>query len=122
MGHGIIKGLDHVGSTRGGEWHTFGELIERGLSAEEAGKRKNLFWGVDGYPLVAESAEAQKTLEQLAKAIERDDMIAAAFRINHEEVGVIPLHQQSLSWGVSKKVKIVQRADNQILFYWATME
>jgi phage/plasmid-like protein (TIGR03299 family) len=77
MGHGIIKGLDHVGSTRGGEWHTFGELIERGLSAEEAGKRKNLFWGVDGYPLVAESAEAQKTLEQLAKAIERDDMIAA---------------------------------------------
>ena len=42
-------------------------------------------------------------------------MIAEAFRINHEEAGVIPLHQQSLVWGVSKKVKIVQRADNQIL-------
>jgi peptide/nickel transport system substrate-binding protein len=52
----------------------------------------------------------------------RDDLIAEAFRINHQEAGVIPLHQQSLSWGVSKKVKIVQRADNQILFYWATME
>ena len=36
----------------------------------------------------------------------------------HEEAGIIPLHQQSLAWGVSKKVKIVQRADNQILFYW----
>jgi peptide/nickel transport system substrate-binding protein len=52
----------------------------------------------------------------------RDAMIAEAFRINHEECGIIPLHQQSLAWGVSKKVKIVQRADNQILFYWATME
>ncbi len=52
----------------------------------------------------------------------RDELIAEAFRINHEEAGVIPLHQQLLSWGVSKKVNIVQRADNQILFYWATMQ
>jgi peptide/nickel transport system substrate-binding protein len=52
----------------------------------------------------------------------RDDMIAEAFRICHEEAGVIPLHQQSLIWGVSKKVQIVQRADNQILFYWAKLE
>ena len=41
-------------------------------------------------------------------------------RINHEEAGVLPLHQQSLAWGVSKKVKIVQRPDNQILLYWVT--
>ena len=40
-------------------------------------------------------------------------MIAQAFRIIHDEAGLIPLHQQSLVWGVSKKVKIVQRADNQ---------
>jgi peptide/nickel transport system substrate-binding protein len=52
----------------------------------------------------------------------RDEMIYEAFKLNHDETGVIPLHQQSLAWGVSKKVKIVQRADNQILFYWATME
>jgi peptide/nickel transport system substrate-binding protein len=52
----------------------------------------------------------------------RDDMIYEAFKINHDEAGVIPLHQQSLAWGVSKKVKIIQRADNQILFYWATVE
>jgi peptide/nickel transport system substrate-binding protein len=52
----------------------------------------------------------------------RDALIADAFRINHEECGIIPLHQQSLAWGVSRKVKIVQRADNQILFYWANME
>ena len=34
----------------------------------------------------------------------------------------IPLHQQALAWGVSKKVNIVQRADNQILFYWVKMQ
>jgi peptide/nickel transport system substrate-binding protein len=49
----------------------------------------------------------------------RDAMILEAFKIAHEEVGLIPLHQQSLAWGVSKKIKIVQRADNQVLFYWA---
>ena len=52
----------------------------------------------------------------------RDGMIAEAFRINHDEAGVIPLHQQALVWGVSNKVDIVQRADNQILFYWAKMK
>lgn len=48
----------------------------------------------------------------------RDDLIAQAFRIVHEEVGVLPIHQQALAWGVSKKVEMAQRADNQILLYW----
>jgi peptide/nickel transport system substrate-binding protein len=48
----------------------------------------------------------------------RDDMIAQAFRMIHDDAGLIPLHQQALAWGVSRKIKIVQRADNQILFYW----
>jgi peptide/nickel transport system substrate-binding protein len=52
----------------------------------------------------------------------RDAMIAEAYRINHEEAGVIPLHQQALVWGVSNKVDIVQRADNQILLYWVKMK
>ena len=34
----------------------------------------------------------------------------------------IPLHQQALAWGVSKKVKVTQRADNQVLLYWATKQ
>ncbi|MEA2933550.1 MAG: peptide/nickel transport system substrate-binding protein, partial [Variibacter sp.] len=49
----------------------------------------------------------------------RDDLIAAAFKIEQEDVSHIPLHQQVLVWGVSKKLEIVQRPDNQILFYWA---
>lgn len=65
-------------------------------------------------------------VDELARAIlsetdtaKRDAMIAEAFKIVHDEVGVLPLHQQALAWGVSKKVEIAQRADNQILFYWA---
>ena len=52
-------------------------------------------------------------------ATKRDEMIAEAYRIMTDEVSHIPLHQQALAWGVSKKVDIVQRADNQILFKWA---
>ena len=50
-------------------------------------------------------------------------MIREAFKIVHEEDwAYIPLHQQALAWGVSKKIKIVQRADNQILLYWVNKE
>jgi peptide/nickel transport system substrate-binding protein len=65
-------------------------------------------------------------IEALAKQVstetdqtKRNGLIAEAFKILHEEVALLPLHQQSLAWGVSKNVTITQRADNQILFYWA---
>jgi peptide/nickel transport system substrate-binding protein len=95
-------------------------VIENILGCRDADGNGGLF-NFGGY--------CNKRIDELNKLIlvetdakKRDEMIAEAFRINHEEAGVIPLHQQSLIWGVSKKVKIVQRADNQILFYWATME
>ena len=66
--------------------------------------------------------ELNKAILVETDAKKRDAMIAEAYRINHEEAGVIPLHQQALVWGVSDKVEIVQRADNQILFYWAKMK
>ncbi len=50
----------------------------------------------------------------------RDDLIKQAYILGLQtDVGYIPLHEQSLAWGVSKKIDIVQRPDNQILFYWA---
>jgi peptide/nickel transport system substrate-binding protein len=66
--------------------------------------------------------ELNKQILVEVDAKKRDDLIAQVYRIAHEEAGLIPLHQQSLIWGVSKKVKMVQRADNQILFYWVTMQ
>jgi len=68
-------------------------------------------------------------VEKLARSIlveidaqKRDAMIAEAFKLIHEDVSHIPLHQQALVWGVSNKVKVVQRADNQIMFYWFRKE
>ena len=53
----------------------------------------------------------------------RDQLIKTAYDIaQNQDWAYIPLHQQALAWGVSKKVKVVQRADNQILFYWFRKE
>ena len=49
----------------------------------------------------------------------RDAMITEAYTIMTQETSHIPLHQQSLAWGKRKNVEIVQRPDNQVLFYWA---
>ena len=48
----------------------------------------------------------------------RDLMIKRAFEIAMKDYAYIPLHQQALAWGVSKKLKVVQRPDNQVLPYW----
>jgi peptide/nickel transport system substrate-binding protein len=52
----------------------------------------------------------------------RDDMIKQAFKIHHDDVGHLPLHQQSLAWGLSKKVNLVQLADNFMPFKWITIQ
>ena len=49
----------------------------------------------------------------------RDAMIKEAYTIMTQETSHIPLHQQALVWGKRKNIDIVQRADNQVLFYWA---
>src|ERR1700742_5359840 len=55
---------------------------------------------------------------QETDATKRNLLIKQAFEIAIKDYGYIPLHQQSLAWGVSKKLKVVQRADNQVLPYW----
>jgi peptide/nickel transport system substrate-binding protein len=55
---------------------------------------------------------------QEADTAKRDLLIKHAFEIAMKDYAYIPLHQQALAWGVSKKLKVVQRADNQVLPYW----
>jgi len=64
-------------------------------------------------------ALADKVLVETDTA-KRDQLIKQAFEIANKDYAYIPLHQQALSWGVSKKVKLTQRADNQVLLFWAT--
>jgi peptide/nickel transport system substrate-binding protein len=52
----------------------------------------------------------------------RDLLIKDAFEIAAKDFAYIPLHQQALAWGVSKKLKVVQRADNAVLPFWMVKE
>lgn len=52
----------------------------------------------------------------------RDLLIKQAYELSIKDYAYVPLHQQALAWGVSKKVKLTQRADNQVLLYWATKQ
>jgi peptide/nickel transport system substrate-binding protein len=51
----------------------------------------------------------------------REELIRQAYEIMTSETSHIPLHQQSLAWGKRSNLDIVQRPDNQVLFYWAKM-
>jgi peptide/nickel transport system substrate-binding protein len=70
-----------------------------------------------------------KKIDELAAKVlvepdttKRDLMIKEAFEILQKDYGYIPLHQQALAWGVSKKLSLPQRADNQVIFYWANKQ
>ena len=77
----------------------------------------------DGTKIVGHMSalQADKIEVETDKA-KRDALIHEATELYTKDYAYIPVHQQSLAWGVSKKVKIVQRADNQVLFYWATKQ
>ena len=70
-----------------------------------------------------------KKMDELADQVlletdagKRDLLIKEAFEIATKDYAYIPLHQQALAWGVSKKLKVVQRADNAVLPYWMTKQ
>ena len=52
----------------------------------------------------------------------RNELIKQAFKLHADDIGHLPLHQQSLAWGVSKKVDLVQLADNFMPFKWITIK
>ena len=100
----------------GDAWNVLANIIG---CRDADGKGATFNYGGYCNPKIDELAKKILVENDIAK---RDAMILEALTINHNEAGVIPLHQQALAWGVSKKVEIVQRADNQILFYWAKVK
>ena len=68
-------------------------------------------------------------VDQLTKAIQsetdkakRSAMIKEAFEVHAADIGHLPLHQQALAWGISKKVDLVQLADNFMPFKWISVK
>ncbi|MCB1511182.1 MAG: ABC transporter substrate-binding protein [Hyphomicrobiaceae bacterium] len=90
------------------------EIITNLAGCRDADGNGALF-NLGGYcnPEVDKLAAQARTETDLKK---RDDLIAKAFRIIHDEAGLIPLHQQPLAWGVAKGVELTLRRDNQIRF------
>jgi peptide/nickel transport system substrate-binding protein len=73
-------------------------------------------------------AYCSPNLDKLTKSIQsetdqkkRDDLIREAFKLHMDEIGHLPLHQQALAWGISKKVTLTQRADNYMPFAWISI-
>ena len=48
--------------------------------------------------------ELTKKIQSETDKAKRNAMIKEAFKIHADDIGHLPLHQQSLAWGVSKKV------------------
>ncbi|MCW7539871.1 ABC transporter substrate-binding protein [Aquabacterium sp. A7-Y] len=55
-------------------------------------------------------------------AARRNEMIREAFKIHQDDVGHIPLHQQSLAWAAKKNIELVQQADNFMLYKWIVVK
>ncbi len=55
-------------------------------------------------------------------ADKRNQLIKQAYELTTGDVAYVPLHQQSLAWGVRKGVSVVQRADNQVMLYHINIE
>jgi peptide/nickel transport system substrate-binding protein len=97
-------------------WNVLQNLV---ACRDDGGKRGSFNFG--GYCNPKVDDLARKILVE-RNPEQRDRLMAEAFGIVHDEVGVIPLHQQALSWGIQRSVSIAQRADNHILLYWARKE
>jgi peptide/nickel transport system substrate-binding protein len=52
----------------------------------------------------------------------RNKMIKESYSLLIQNVGYIPLHQQSLAWGKKDNIDLVQRADNQLTLYYVTVK
>ncbi|TPW32109.1 ABC transporter substrate-binding protein [Martelella alba] len=52
----------------------------------------------------------------------RDALLAQSQQIVHDQVYFIPIHQQTLSWGVSDKLDVVQRPDDVFVWKYANVK
>ncbi|AVO40636.1 ABC transporter substrate-binding protein [Simplicispira suum] len=66
--------------------------------------------------------ELTKMIQAETDKTKRNAMIKEAFDLHSADIGHLPLHQQALAWGVSKKVKLVQLADNYMPFKWMSID
>ena len=62
-----------------------------------------------------------RRLRSEADKTRRAALVDEAFMVHGDDIGTLPLHQQSLAWGVSKKVELTQMPDNAMPFKWMSI-
>jgi peptide/nickel transport system substrate-binding protein len=62
--------------------------------------------------------ELTAKIQSETDAGKRNAMIAEAFKLHHDDVGHIPLHQQALAWAMKKNIDLVQLPDNFMPYKW----
>jgi peptide/nickel transport system substrate-binding protein len=97
-------------------WNVFANLTG---CRDDSGKGGPFNFG--GYCNAKLDELASKVLVETDKA-KRDALIKQAWQMERADVSHIPLHQQTLAWGVNKNTKVGQRADNQFLLYWVNKD
>jgi len=93
-------------------WNVLANLV---ICRDAKGKGGTFNFGGYCNPKIDELTRKILVEQDTAK---RDAMIGDAFRILHDDAGMIPLHQQALAWGVTKAMQVTQRADGHIRFAW----
>ncbi len=66
--------------------------------------------------------ELTNKIQSETDKVKRSAMIKEAFDLHGADIGHLPLHQQALAWGMSKKVDLVQQADNFMPFKWISIK
>ena len=89
------------------------------LSSPGEGGRGQFNLGAYSNPKVDELTEkiASETDDK-----KRNEMIHEAVKIHQDDIGHIPLHQQSLNWGAKKNVELVQLPGNEMVWKYITIK
>lgn len=77
-------------------------------------------FNVGGYSNAKVDELTAKVLSE-TDAKKRDQMIFDAYTQLNDDWGYIPLHQQGLAWGKRSNISLAQRADNQFMLYYVTV-
>jgi len=66
-------------------------------------------------------ALAEKIQSESDEAV-RNTLIRQALELHADDIGHLPLHQQSLAWGTAKNIQLVQPANNYMPFKWISIQ
>uniref|UniRef100_A0A2A4Z409 ABC transporter substrate-binding protein n=1 Tax=OCS116 cluster bacterium TaxID=2030921 RepID=A0A2A4Z409_9PROT len=66
--------------------------------------------------------ELTKLIQVETDAVKRQAYVDEAMQIAKDEVAYLPIHQQPLSWGISDKITVNQRADNAFDFRYVVFK